>query len=44
MRVFIVMSGCYTESIDSIWLSENKAENRAKERYHAHVISCDTED
>lgn len=47
MKVYIVMTddcnendcGCYIESIDSIWLDEEKAKKRAKEVFRGYVTS-----
>lgn len=46
MKVYVVLSadcneadcGCYLESIDSIWLSKDKAISRAEERYNGRVV------
>ena len=45
MKVYIVMvddcnendCGCYSESIDSVWFDEEKANKRAEERYNGRV-------
>ena len=36
--------GCWSESIDSIWLDEKKAEGRAEKRYNGHVIDWEIVD
>jgi hypothetical protein len=45
MKVYIVLSddcnendcGCFSESIESVWLDEKKANKRAKELYNGRV-------
>ena len=52
MKLYVVMvddcrendCGCWSESIDSIWLDKVKAEKRAKDRYNGRVVEHRTED
>lgn len=52
MVVYIVMTddcnendcGCYSESIDSVWLNEEKAKEKAKSSYKGYVKKLETED
>ncbi len=52
MKVYVVMvddcrendCGCWSDSIDSIWLDEKKAKKRAEERYLGNVVNWEIED